>query len=57
MQKNDSKIIMSVIIPMYNESSIIKDTASTLYKYMTETFGKGNFEILFSKLRASVFDG
>lgn len=39
---------ISVIIPMYNEAPIIVDTATKLYNYMVERFGKGNFEILFS---------
>lgn len=39
---------ISVIIPMYNEEKIIKDTAKEVYEYMTERFGKGEFEVLFS---------
>ena len=39
---------ISVIIPMYNEEKIIKDTATEVYKYMTERFGEGEFEVLFS---------
>lgn len=37
---------ISLIIPMYNESSIIKDTASTLNEYMSKNFE--SYEILFS---------
>ncbi len=36
----------SLCIPMYNESSIIKDTARTLHDYMTANFD--DFEIIFS---------
>ncbi len=39
---------ISVVIPMYNEEKIIKDTARVLHTYMDKEFGKGNFEILFS---------
>ena len=39
---------ISVCIPMYNESAIIADTARTLDKYMRETFGAGEYEVLFS---------
>lgn len=39
---------ISLCIPMYNESSIIESTAKTLSKYMKETFGDGNYEIIFS---------
>ena len=39
---------ISVIIPMYNEEKIIKDTAIQVHKYMTEKFGEGEFEVLFS---------
>jgi len=39
---------ISLCIPMYNESKIIEGTARTLHKYMTETFGKDNFEVIFS---------
>ena len=39
---------ISVIIPMYNEEKIIKDTAKEVYEYMTERFGEGEFEVLFS---------
>lgn len=48
MSKTENSIVISVVIPMYNESSIIEDTALTLHKYMTECFGEGRFEILFS---------
>ena len=44
----DNVIKISVVIPMYNENSIIEDTALTVHKYMTDRFGAGNFEILFS---------
>ncbi len=37
---------ISLCIPMYNESSIIVDTANTLHKYMSETFA--DYEIIFS---------
>ena len=37
---------ISLIIPMYNESSIIKDTANTLHEYMSKNFE--SYEILFS---------
>ena len=37
---------ITLIIPMYNENRIIKDTANTLYKYMSEHFE--SYEILFS---------
>ena len=39
---------ISLVIPMYNEEKIIKDTAIQVHTYMTETFGAGNFELLFS---------
>ena len=39
---------ISVIIPMYNEEKIIRDTATQVHKYMTEKFGEGEFEVLFS---------
>ena len=39
---------ISVIIPMYNEEKIIRDTAKQVYEYMTEHFGEGEFEVLFS---------
>lgn len=39
---------ISLVIPMYNEEKIIKDTAKEVHGYMTERFGAGNFEILFS---------
>lgn len=38
----------SLIIPMYNESSIIEETAKTLSAYMEKTFPDGDYEILFS---------
>ncbi len=37
---------ITLVIPMYNESGIIKDTAKTLDKYMRANFD--NYEILFS---------
>lgn len=37
---------VSVCVPMYNESSIIADTAVALQKYMSEHFGD-DFEIIF----------
>ena len=37
---------ISVIIPMYNEASIIEDTAKTLYEYMSGRFE--DWELLFS---------
>lgn len=39
---------ISVVIPMYNEEKIIKDTAKEVYEYMTEQFGEGEYEVLFS---------
>ena len=39
---------ISLVIPMYNEEKIIKDTAIQVHTYMTKTFGAGNFEVLFS---------
>ncbi len=39
---------VSLIIPMYNEEKIIKDTARTLYSFMKSEFGENGFEILFS---------
>ncbi len=36
---------ISLVIPMYNESSIIKDTANTLSEYMKNTFE--DYEVLF----------
>ena len=39
---------ISVIIPMYNEEKIIKDTAKQVYEYMIDRFGEGEFEVLFS---------
>ncbi len=40
------KIMISLIIPMYNESSIIADTAKTVSEYMQKNFE--SYEILFS---------
>lgn len=39
---------ISVIIPMYNEEKIIENTAKEVCEYMTERFGAGEFEVLFS---------
>ena len=39
---------ISVIIPMYNEEKIIRDTAKQVHEYMVEKFGEGEFEVLFS---------
>ena len=38
---------ISLCVPMYNESSIIANTARELYEYMTEHYGN-DFEIIFS---------
>ena len=38
---------ISVCVPMYNESSIIADTAAKLHRYMTEHF-ENDFEIVFA---------
>ena len=38
---------VSLCVPMYNESSIIADTAMKLHTYMSEQFGN-DFEIIFS---------
>ena len=38
---------ISLCVPMYNESSIIANTAIELHKYMTEHFGE-DFEIIFA---------
>ncbi|MBP3369301.1 MAG: glycosyltransferase [Clostridia bacterium] len=37
---------ITLIIPMYNENTIIRDTANTLHKYMSEHFS--TYEIIFS---------
>ena len=37
---------ISLCIPMYNESSIIADTAKTLHEYKSATFE--SYEIIFS---------
>ena len=39
---------ISVVIPMYNEEKIIRDTAKEVHEYMVERFGDGEFEVLFS---------
>ena len=41
-------MMISVIIPMYNEEKIIENTAKEVCEYMTERFGAGEFEVLFS---------
>ena len=38
---------ISLVVPMYNESAIIADTARALYKYMSEHYGT-DFEIIFA---------
>ena len=38
---------LSVIIPMYNEENIIKDTLATVEGYMKGHFPEGEYEILF----------
>lgn len=38
---------ISICVPMYNESSIIEDTARALHAYMNEHFS-GDFEIIFA---------
>lgn len=40
-------MLISVCIPMYNESAVIEGTAKTLHAYMNGRFGKDNFEIIF----------
>ena len=37
------KMKISLVIPMYNESSIIADTAKTLSEYMSKNFGRAAF--------------
>ncbi len=39
---------LSLCIPMYNEASIIADTARTLSAYMESTFSEEGYEIIFS---------
>ncbi|MGM9682911.1 MAG: glycosyltransferase [Eubacteriales bacterium] len=39
---------ISLIVPMYNESEIIKTTATVLYEHMKRDFGESEFEIIFS---------
>ena len=46
MTDTANKKKISLCIPMYNESSIIADTAKTLHEYMSATFE--NYEIIFS---------
>lgn len=38
---------VSLVVPMYNESSIIENTARELYAYMSKRYGE-DFEIIFS---------
>ncbi len=38
---------LSVIIPMYNESSIVEDTVKTLDATLARDFGEGEYEMLF----------
>ena len=38
---------ISLVVPMYNESSIIADTAKALDRYMSENFGN-DYEIIFA---------
>ena len=38
---------ISVIIPMYNEENIIKDTVKTVSDYMEAHFGEEDYEVLF----------
>lgn len=38
---------ISLVVPMYNESSIIADTARELHRYMSEHFGD-DYEIIFA---------
>ena len=38
---------ISLCVPMYNESSIIEETARTIYEYMSKNFGS-DFEIIFA---------
>ena len=38
---------ISVIIPMYNEEKIIKDTVKTVSNYMEAHFGEEDYEVLF----------
>lgn len=46
IDKQDVRMKISVIIPMYNESRIIADTAKKLFAYMSENFE--DYEIIFS---------
>lgn len=39
---------ISVCIPMYNESSVIENTARVLDEYMKKTFPEGDYEVIFS---------
>ena len=45
-KRKESIMKISLCIPMYNENSIIADTARTLSDYMSATFE--DYEILFS---------
>ena len=46
IKKQDVCMKISVIIPMYNESRIIADTAKTVSEYMSENFE--DYEVIFS---------
>ena len=46
MTDSGEKMKISLVIPMYNESGIITDTARTLSEYMSRSFD--DYEILFS---------
>lgn len=46
MTDTGEKMKISLVIPMYNESGIIADTARTLSEYMSKSFD--DYEILFS---------
>ena len=45
-EKRMTEMKFSLCIPMYNEASIIKDTANTLHEYMSANFE--DYEIIFS---------
>lgn len=46
MKRKEDKLKISLCIPMYNEASIIEQTALTVSRYMKENFD--DYEILFS---------
>jgi dolichyl-phosphate beta-glucosyltransferase len=46
METNGIKI--TLCIPMYNENSIIADTAKQVSDYMSSRFAEGSYEVLFS---------